>query len=135
MTGLYIPIMEWRRFGFDQHYHPASAYLDEEQNVPATQEDRVETEETAGQQPVGLSAQERRSRGVRLLGRWATTVDAQDPPHGRLPQPITQTQEVTVHSPISPPAVLARKPVISSRCSRLSRSALRDLGHCETLGQ
>jgi hypothetical protein len=38
-------------------------------------------------------------------------VGAQDPPHGRFTQLITQTEDFTMYSPISPLGILARKSV------------------------
>jgi hypothetical protein len=91
--------------------HPASAYFDHEQDVQAAQKDRVEVEKVAGQQPVGLAAQEHPPRGVRIPWRGTMPMVTQDPPDGRLTQAMAQTQEFAVHSPISPLRVLSREPV------------------------
>lgn len=95
--------------GHPQDMHPASAHLDHEQHIQPAQKDRVKMEEIAGQQPLGLTAQKRPPRGVHLPGSWTIPLGAQDPSHGRLTQLIAQTEEFAVHSPISPPGVLARE--------------------------
>ena len=74
--------------GHPEDVDPAGGYLDDEQDVQAAQEHRVEMEEIAGQQPVGLGAQKGPPGSVRLPGCWAQPTGAQDPPHGRLPQPV-----------------------------------------------
>jgi hypothetical protein len=89
---------------------PAGAYFDHEQYVQAPQEDRVEVEEVAGQQPVGLSAEECLPRGVRISWRGAQPVGAQDPPDGRVAEPVAQAQQFAVDSAIPPPWVLSREP-------------------------
>jgi hypothetical protein len=61
-----------------QDMHPASAHLDHEQYIKPAQEDRVKVEEIAGQQALGLTAQKRPPRGVRLPGSWTIPLGTQD---------------------------------------------------------
>jgi hypothetical protein len=98
-----------RMSGHPEDVDPAGLDFDHEEHVQAVQEDRVEVEEVAGQQPVGRGAEERPPQGVRLSGCRANPVAAQDPPHGRLTDPVAQAEEFTVHAAISPPWVLSRE--------------------------
>jgi hypothetical protein len=87
--------------------HPSSVHLDHEQHIKPAQKDRVEVEEVASQQHIGLGTQECPPRGVHLPGRRATAVAAQDPPHGRCTQLTAQTEDFAMYSPISPLGILA----------------------------
>jgi hypothetical protein len=48
-----------RRGSRTQDVHPPGSHLHDEQHIEASEEDRVDMEEIAGQQAIGLSAQER----------------------------------------------------------------------------
>ena len=89
---------------------PAGGYLDDEQHVQPAQEHRVEMKEIAGQQPVGRGAQKGPPGRVHLPGCWAQPTGAQDPPHGRLPQPIAQADEFAVGPAIPPARVFSGEP-------------------------
>ena len=56
--------------GHAEDVHVPGGHLHDEQHVQAAEEDRVDVEEVAGQQPLRLSAQERPPGGVRPSGRW-----------------------------------------------------------------
>src|SRR5262249_432275 len=61
-------------------------------------------------------------------GRRATAVAAQDPPHHRFTQLTSQTEDFAMYSPISPPGILARESVISSRVCLVDEGGLAGSG-------
>jgi hypothetical protein len=63
--------------------HVPGRYLHDEQDVQAFAEDRVDSEEVAGQQSLRLSAQECPPGGVQTAGSRPVAPRAQDPSHGR----------------------------------------------------
>jgi hypothetical protein len=72
-----------RMGGHAEDVHVPGRHLHDEQDVQASEEDRVDLEEVAGQQPLRLGAQERPPGGVHLLRRRSASLAAQDPPDGR----------------------------------------------------
>jgi len=96
--------------GHSEDVHVPGRYLHHEQYVKALEEDRVDMEEVAGQQPVRLSAQERPPGGVRVPRRWSAPPGAQDPPHGRLADLVTEPGQLAVHPAVPPCRVLSRQP-------------------------
>jgi len=67
-------------------------------------------EEIAGQQAIGLRAQERPPGGVHVPRGRPAPAGAQDPPHRRLADSVTEPAQFTVHPAISPGWVLPGKP-------------------------
>ena len=106
--------------GRPENVDPAGADLHDEQDIQSLQEDRVEVEEVAGQQPVSLGGQEGPPRGVRLPRRRAERAGPQDPPHGRLAESVAQTDELAVHPAVAPPGVFSGEPVDPARGSGCS---------------
>jgi len=68
-------------FGDAEDVHVPGVYFHDEQHVQASEEDCVDMEKIAGQQPMRLSAEERPPGGVVAAGRWPTC-GAKDPPDG-----------------------------------------------------
>ena len=58
--------------------HVAGGHFHDEQHVQAAEEDRVDVEEVAGQQPVRLSAEECPPGGVLPAGRWPGGLQCRD---------------------------------------------------------
>jgi hypothetical protein len=67
--------------GHAEDVHAPVRDLDDEQYVQAFEEDRVHVEEIAGQQAVGLGAEEGPPGGIDVARGWPSS-GAQDPPHG-----------------------------------------------------
>ena len=67
--------------GDAEDVHVPGGHFQYEQYVQAAEEDRVDMEEVAGQQPVRLCAEERSPGGVLTAGRWPAG-GAQDAPDG-----------------------------------------------------
>jgi len=65
---------------------------------------------TAGQQPMRLSAQERPPGGVDVPRGRSVSSGAQDPPHGRLADLVTEPGQLAVHPAVPPGRVLPRQP-------------------------
>jgi hypothetical protein len=65
-------------------------YLYDEQDVQAFEEDRVDSEEAAGQQAVGLGAEECPPGGVQMAGSRPVAPRAQDRPHGRFADVVAE---------------------------------------------
>ena len=57
--------------GHAEDVHAPGRYLHNEQHVQACEEDRVHVEEVAGQQAVGLGAEERPPGGLQMAGSLA----------------------------------------------------------------
>jgi hypothetical protein len=76
-------------FGNTEDVHVPGRYFHDEQHVQAAEEDRVDVEEIAGQQPVRLSAEERPPGGVVAAGRWPAG-SAEDPPDGRRAEVVAE---------------------------------------------
>jgi hypothetical protein len=75
--------------GHAEDVHVPGGYLYDEQHVQAAEEDCVDMEEVAGQQPVRLGAQECPPGGVLRAGRWPAR-GAEDPPDGRRAEVIAE---------------------------------------------
>lgn len=89
---------------------PAGGDLDDEQDVQAVQEDRVGMEEIRASSPSAWAHRKACPGSVRLSGCWAQPTGAQDRPHGRLPQPVAQTDEFAVDPAIPPALVFSDEP-------------------------
>jgi hypothetical protein len=71
--------------GYPEDVHPAGRHLHDEQDIQPPQEDRVDGEEVAGQQALGLGAQESTPGCIKAGGRSGPVpAGAQDPADGRL---------------------------------------------------
>src|ERR1019366_406232 len=88
--------------GHSEDVHVPGAHLHHEQHVQAPEEDRVDMEEVAGQQPVCLCAQERPPGGVQTAGCRPVAPGAQDPPHGRLADLVPEPGQLAVHPAVPP---------------------------------
>jgi hypothetical protein len=96
--------------GHAEDMHAPGRYLHDEKHVQAFEKDRVHVEEVAGQQTVGLSAQECPPGGVQMAGSGPVAPGTQDPPHGRLAGVVTETSKFPVRPAVSPGRVLLRQP-------------------------
>jgi len=67
-------------------------------------------EEIAGQQAISLSAQERSPGGVHVPRGRPAPAGAQDPPHGRFADLMSELAQLTVDPAVSPGRVLPRQP-------------------------
>ena len=85
-------------------------HLHHEQDVEAFQGNRVHMEEVAGQQPLRLSAQERPPGGVHGPRSRSAPPGAQDPPHRRCADAVTEPAQLAVHPAVSPGRVLPGQP-------------------------
>src|SRR5208283_450837 len=74
--------------------------------VEASEGNRVQMEEVAGQQSLRLSAQERSPGCVHGPRSRPTPSGAQDPLHGRCADAVTEPAELAVDSAITPGGVL-----------------------------
>ena len=96
--------------GHAQDVHPPGPHLHDEQHIEAPEKDRVDMEEIAGQQAIGLRAQERPPGGVHFPRSRAAPRGAQDPPHRRLADPVAEPAQFAVHPAVSPGRVFPRQP-------------------------
>ena len=85
------------------------AHLHDEQRVQASEEDRVDLKEIAGQQAISLCAQERPPGGVRVPRSRPATPGAQDPPHRRHADAVTEPAQLTMHPAAASHGVLPRQ--------------------------
>ena len=85
-------------------------HLHDEQHGQAPEEDRVYMEEITRQQAISLSAQERPPGGVHVLRSRSAPVGAQNPPHRRFADAVTEPAQLAVHPAVSPGRVLPRQP-------------------------
>ena len=92
--------------GDAEDVHVPGRHLRDEQYVQAFEEDRVHVEEIAGQQAVSLGAQERPPGRVRVLRGRSAPPGAQDPPHGRLADLVSEPGQLAVHPAVPPGRVL-----------------------------
>jgi hypothetical protein len=90
--------------------HPSASEFDDEQHIYALQEDRVDGEEVARQDPGGLLAQERPPTRCSAPGRRVKAVGAQHPPDRAGRHPTPEPQELAVDPLVAPPRILASKP-------------------------
>lgn len=96
--------------GDPENMHSAGADLHHEQDVQATQEDRVNVEEVAGQQSGRLRAQERSPRGIGLTRTRTNPAGAQDAPNGGLTEAMAQPREFAMNPAIAPAGILPSEP-------------------------
>jgi hypothetical protein len=96
--------------GHAEDVHAPGRHLHDEQHVQACEEDRVYVEEVAGQQAVGLGAEECPPGGVQMAGSRVVGMGPQDPPHGCCADAVTEPGEFPVHPAVSPGRVLLREP-------------------------
>ena len=95
VTGRLCNPLPRRMGGHPRMWAPAAAYFDHEQDVQAAQDDRVEVEESRRPAAcwrgcVGMSAR----RCPHLVARGLAG-GAQDPPDGRVAEPVAQAEEST----------------------------------------
>ncbi len=88
--------------GHAEDVHVPGRDLHDEQDVQALEEDCVDLEEVAGQQPLRLGAQERPPGGVYIPRCRAASLGAQDSPGGRFADLMSEPGQFTVH-PAAPP--------------------------------
>jgi hypothetical protein len=93
-----------------QDVHAPSVHLHDEQDVQPLQHDRVHTEEVASQQTVGLSAQERPPGRIHSSRCRTPPAAPQDPPHGRFTDPVTEPDQLAVHTSVAPVGILLCQP-------------------------
>ena len=96
--------------GHAQDVHVPGRHFHHEQHIQACQQNRVHMEEIAGQEPVCLSTQERAPGRVRFPRGRSAPPGAQDPPHGRLADVVTEPAHLAVHPAVPPGRVLACQP-------------------------
>jgi hypothetical protein len=99
-----------RMDGHAQDVYPPGPHLHDKQHVQAPEEDRVDMEEIASQQAIGLHTQERPPGSAHLPGGRAAPPGAQDPPHRRRADAVSEPAKFAVHPAISPDWVLPRQP-------------------------
>jgi hypothetical protein len=90
--------------------HSPACKLDEEQRIHALQEDRVDGEAVAGDDPSSLLAQERPPARRGASRRRVKAVGAQHPPDRAGRHPNAKPQQLAVDALVAPPRVLAGKP-------------------------
>lgn len=83
--------------GHADDVHAPGRHLHDEQHVQAREEDRVHVEKVAGQQTVGLGAEECPPGGVQRAGGRPVAPGTQDPPHGCRADMVTEPGEFPVH--------------------------------------
>jgi len=76
--------------GHPEDMHVPGLHLHDEQHVQAPEEDCVDMKEIAGQQAVCLDAQECPPGGVHVRRGRPAPPGAQDPPHGRFADLVTE---------------------------------------------
>ena len=81
--------------------------LDEEQDIQPSKQNRVDAEEVAGQQALGLGSAELGPRGLGASRTGLDVVTAEDLPDARRRQDHSHTGELPVDPPIAPGRVLA----------------------------
>ena len=65
------------------------------------QGDRVEVEQVAGEDRLGLRSEELPPRDTRPLRRWVNTGALQDAPHGAGPDLVAETAQLTVDAAVA----------------------------------
>ena len=95
--------------GHAEDVHVPGAHLHDEQHIRAPEEDRVDMKEIAGQQAISLCAQKRPPGGVRVPRNRPAPPGAQDPPHRRRTDAMTEPAQLTMHPAVAPRAVLPRQ--------------------------
>jgi hypothetical protein len=87
----------------------AGGVLDDEERVEPVQCDRVEVEQVAGQDRVGLGPQKLRPGGSGLSWRRVDSVGLEDLPHGGGADLVAEACEFAVHASVSLGRVLGRQ--------------------------
>jgi len=87
----------------------AGGEFDDEERVEAVQGDRVEVEQVAGQDAVGLGVEELRPGGTGSPWRGIDARGVEDGPHGGGADRVAESGEFAVHAAISPGGILGRQ--------------------------
>jgi hypothetical protein len=109
LTGLLHHPGRRRMVGHTCQMNPAGADLEEEQDVQPAQEHRIHGEEVPGDDPGGLRPQE---TPPGLRGPARCRIDpgpSQDQPHRARRDPVSQPNELTLNTPITPTRVSSAK--------------------------
>ena len=127
------------RVGCDtEDVHSSGVDLYQEQHIQSAQEDRVDVEEIAGQQPVGLSSEKCPPGGIGAMGCGADAVAAQVAAEGGLADPVAESGEFAVDPAVSPSWVFlcerAGAPVRGSGCWQVEVRAGGDIATCVRSG-
>ena len=95
--------------GGAQDVHPPGGDLHQKQHIDAGQPDRVDVEEIAGEDALGLGVQELGPRRPGPPRRRIHTGLGQDGPHGAGRHRVTQANQLTLDTTLTPPRVLLRQ--------------------------
>jgi hypothetical protein len=95
--------------GDTQDVHPAGGVLDDEERIQPAQGDRVEVEEVAGEDRVGLGPQELGPGWSGPSGRGVDAGVVQDDPDGGGSDPVAEADEFAVEASVSPSGVTTRR--------------------------
>jgi hypothetical protein len=96
--------------GDAQGVHPPCADLHHEEHVQASEEDRVDVQEVAGEDSVRLGGQELPPGGRRAARGGCEPGRGQDPPYRSRADPVPEAEEFALDAPVSPPRVLPGQP-------------------------
>jgi hypothetical protein len=99
------------RVGGDaQDVDAAGGKLDHEQHIQPPEQHRVDMEQVARQDPLGLDGQELSPGQPRAAWRWIDACPVKEQPHRAWREPVTKPGELTVDTPIPPGRVLGCQP-------------------------
>jgi hypothetical protein len=99
-----------RMTGNPEDVHTPGVELHHEEHIQPSQQDSVDVDEVAGQQPVRLRAQELLPTRTRAPRRRPQTGCGEDPAHRALPHPVSEPDRFALNPAIAPSGVLPRQP-------------------------
>src|SRR5664279_291338 len=99
-----------RMTGNPEDVDAPSLGFDHEEDIQPSQDDGVDVEEVAGQQPVRLRAQELPPAQARAPRRRPQTGCSEHPAHRALPHPVSEPDRFALNPAVAPSGVLPRQP-------------------------
>jgi hypothetical protein len=110
VTGLLGHPRPGRVGGHPEDVDPAAGNLDHKQHVQTPEQHRVDVEEVAGQDPLGLRGQELPPAQARAAWRRVDARPLEQQPHGAWRELVTKPCQFAMDAPVAPGRVLSRDP-------------------------